>query len=252
MAHTVSRVAQLAGVSVRTLHHYDDIGLLCPSSRSDAGYRLYEHRDLERLQEVRFLRELGFALDEIKGALDDPAHDRLASLRTQRALVNGKIAHLGRIVVSIDAAINAQEKRMPMNDEEMFEVFGDFDPRKHESEVEERWSGELLDESQRRTSSYTKDQWKAAMAEGEAVTNDFAVAKRAGEPANGETVMAIAERHRLQIDRWFYPCSYEIQTGLADLYVSDARFTATYEQVEPGLAAYIHDAIKANAVSGDA
>lgn len=134
-----------------------------------------------------------------------------------------------------------------MNEDEMFEVFGDFDPREYEAEVEERWSGELLDESRRRTSSYTKQQWKAAMAESEAVTNDFAAAKRAGDAADSEAVMAIAERHRLQIDRWFYPCSYEIHTGLAEMYVTDARFTAHYEQSEAGLAAYIHDAIKANA-----
>jgi DNA-binding transcriptional MerR regulator len=247
MAHTVSQVARLAGISVRTLHHYDDVGLLSPSSRSDSGYRLYEHRDLERLQEVLLLRELGFSLDEIKGALHDPDHDRVVLLRSQRDLINGKIAHLRRLITSLDTAINAHGEGTTMNEAQMFEVFGDFDPRNYEAEVEDRWSGDLLDESRRRTSSYSKAQWKDAMAEGDGVTNEFAVAKRAGEPAAGETAMALAERHRRHIDRWFYPCSYEVQTGLADMYTADARFTATYEQVEPGLAAYIHDAIKANA-----
>ena len=100
MTHTVSDVARIAGVSVRTLHHYDDVGLLTPSGRSDAGYRLYEHDDLERLQEVLFLRELGFALDEIRRALDDPTHDRLGSLQDQRTLINGKISHLKRLIAA--------------------------------------------------------------------------------------------------------------------------------------------------------
>lgn len=247
MAHTVSEVARLAGVTVRTLHHYDEVGLLSPGSRSDAGYRLYEHADLERLHEVLFLRELGFALDEIKSALDDPSHDRVASLRQQRALVHGKIDHLRRLVASLDVAIRAHEEGTTMNESEMFEVFGDFDPRTYEAEVEERWSGELLDESRRRTSGYSKAQWKDAMAEGDAVTNDFAAAKRAGEPATGDAAMAIAERHRRHIDRWFYPCSYEIQVNLANTYVADARFAAHYEQVESGLAAYVRDTIHANA-----
>lgn len=133
-----------------------------------------------------------------------------------------------------------------MNEADMFEVFGDFDPREHEAEVEERWSGELLDESRRRTSRYTKEQWTEAMAEGDAVTKDFAAAMRAGEPADGGAAMDVAERHRRHIDRWFYPCSYEIQLGLADMYVADVRFTATYEKVEAGLAPYVRDAIRAN------
>ena len=136
-----------------------------------------------------------------------------------------------------------------MNENDMFEVFGDFDPRQYEAEVEERWSGELLDESRRRTSDYTKAQWKEAIAEGEAVTNEFAAALRNGDPADGPRAMRIAERHRLQIDRWFYPCSYDVQVGLAEMYVADPRFTAHYEKVEAGLAIYVRDAIAANAAS---
>jgi len=247
MAYTVSEVARLAGVTVRTLHHYDDVGLLAPDERSDAGYRLYEHGDLERLQEILFFRELGFGLEAIKAAIDDPGHDRLTALQRQRSLVEAKSAHLHRMIAAIDAAIEAHQRGTTMNEEDMFDVFGEFDPREYEAEVEERWSGELLDESRRRTSNYDKEQWKKAMAEGEAVTNDFAAAMRAGEPADGDVAMAVAERHRLQIDRWFYPCSYEIQVGLAEMYVSDPRFTATYDKVEPGLAPYVRDAIKANA-----
>jgi DNA-binding transcriptional MerR regulator len=247
MAYTVSEAARVAGVTVRTLHHYDAIGLLPPGARSDAGYRLYDRADLERLQEILLYRELGFGLGEITAAMDDPCYDRLAALRTQREQVVGKAAHLQRVIAAIDAAIDAHERGIPMDEADMFEVFGDFDPRAHEAEVEERWAGELLDESRRRTSSYTAEQWREAMAEGEAVTNAFAAALRSGEPADATAAMDIAERHRLQIDRWFYPCAYEVHVGLGDMYVADPRFTATYDAAERGLAAYIRDAIAANA-----
>ena len=149
---TVSEVAGVAGISVRTLHHYDERGLLSPQQRSDAGYRLYSRADLERLQEILFWRELGFALGEITAVIDDPSHDRTSALRRQRGLIVAKAEHLQRMIEAIDGAIAAHERGIMMNEAEMFEVFGDFDPRRYDAEVEERWSGELLDESRRRTS----------------------------------------------------------------------------------------------------
>jgi DNA-binding transcriptional MerR regulator len=246
-AFTVSEVAGLAGITVRTLHHYDERGLLSPQERSDAGYRLYSRTDLERLQEILFWRELGFALDEIADVIDDPNHDRTTALRRQRALIEAKVAHLRRLIDSIDAAIDANERGTAMNEQEMFEVFGDFDPREYEAEVEGRWSGELLDESRRRTATYSKEQWTAAMAEAQAATDDLAAAMRHGVAATDPQAMDAAERHRVQIDRWFYPCSHEVHVGLGEMYVADPRFTAHYDEVEPGLAAYVRDAIEANA-----
>lgn len=132
--------------------------------------------------------------------------------------------------------------------EERFEVFGDHDPDQYVAEVEERWGDtDAYRESARRTKGYTKADWQRIKAEGQAAVDQLVAAMRAGNPADSPEAMDGAEAHRLQIDRNFYPCSYEMQVGLAEMYLADPRFTQTYEKVAPGLAQYIHDAIKANA-----
>jgi DNA-binding transcriptional MerR regulator len=247
MAYTVGEVARLAGVTNRTLHHYDEIGLLQPQERSSAGYRLYGAEDLQRLQEILYYRELGFGLDEIKAALDGPEHDRGTALRRQRSLLLERIARLELLVESLEVAIRADEKGLTMNKQDMFEVFGDFNPADYEEEVEQRWSGPALDESRRRTSSYTKEDWKALGAESEAIARRFAELHAAGVAPKTPEAMDTAEEHRLHIDRWFYPCSREMHAGLGEMYIHDARFAAHWNGYEEGLAEFVSAAIIANA-----
>jgi len=246
MSLTVGKMAELAGVTVRTLHHYDDFGLLTPSTRSAAGYRLYGDLDFERLQEILFYRELGFGLDEIKTILQDPEHDRARALRHQRDLLEIRKDRLQTMIEAVEAALDAHEKGITMSKEEMFEVFGDFDPGAFEAEVEERWAGSALEQSKRRTSTYGKDQWKEAMAEGESIVQAFAAELENGAVPESLEAMEIAERHRLHIDRWFYECSHEMHAGLGTMYVADARFTEYYEKYAAGLAEFVKSAIHAN------
>ena len=247
MAYTVGEVARLAGVTNRTLHHYDEIGLLTPSGRTPSGYRLYDRKDLERLQEILYFRELGFGLEEIRTAVTDPAHDRGEAFRQQRNLLLEHIERLESLVSSLDAAIDALEKGMTMNDEDMFEVFGDFNPAEYEEEVEQRWPGQALDESRRRTAGYSKDEWKQLGAESDAIAKRFADLSEAGVDSRSEEAMAVAESHRLYIDRWFYPCSPEMHAGLGQMYVQDPRFTAYWDEYAHGLALFVNAAIAANA-----
>jgi MerR family transcriptional regulator, thiopeptide resistance regulator len=246
--YRVGELARLAHVSVRTLHHYDAIGLLHPSGHSEAGYRLYTGADLERLQQVLFYRELGFPLEEIRRVVADAAFDRRTALLAQRELVAGKSARLRALLDLIDGTLASLEGWTTMSDEEMFEAFGDFDPREYEQEVQERWGHtEAYKESARRTRRYTKDDWAAVKAEGDAINADMAALLDAGVPADDARAMDIAERHRLMIDGRFYPCSHEMHANLGEMYVADPRFAATYEKVHPGLAQYTRDAIRANA-----
>ena len=250
MSLTVGAAARLAGVTVRTLHHYDEIGLLNPSGRSDAGYRRYADADLERLQRILFYRELGFGLDEIKTVMTDGAADASAHLRRQHAMLLDRIGRLERMVAAVEKAMEAHSMGINLTPEERFEVFGDFDPDQHAEEVQERWGDtDAYRESARRTKGYSKADWQAIKAEGQAAADQLVAAMQAGKPADSPEAMEGAEAHRAQIDRWFYPCSYEMQVGLAEMYLADPRFTATYEKIAPGLARYIHDAIKANADS---
>jgi len=248
MSLTVSQVARLAGVSVRTLHHYDEIGLLVPSGRSEAGYRLYEQPDLQRLQQVLFFKELGFPLEEITRIVRDPAFDLQAALLMQRQLLTERASRIQALIRAVDAALDSLEKGTAMTKEEMFEVFGDFDPAKYEDEVRERWGNtEAYKESARRTKRYTKKDWEQIKAEGGELMREMAAQLEAGRAPTDPAVMALAERHRAHIDRWFYPCSPEMHRGLGELYVNDPRFTETFEKVRTGLAEFTRDAFRANA-----
>lgn len=251
MSYTVGEVAKLAHVSVRTLHHYDEIGLLSPSERSDAGYRLYTLVDLERLQQVLFYKELGFALDEIREVMDDPAFDRREALMTQRELVAQQAQRLEALLGLIDTTLISLEGGIRMTKEEMFEVFGDFDPTEYEDEVRERWGEtDAYKESARRTARYTKDDWARFKAESDEINSAIIALMDEGVPADDPRAMDAVDRHRKQIDEWFYPCSLEMHAALGEMYIADPRFTATYEKMHVGMARYVRDAIVANHARG--
>ncbi|MHB1018322.1 MAG: MerR family transcriptional regulator [Coriobacteriia bacterium] len=247
-ALTVSEVARLANVSVRTLHHYDEIGLLVPDGRTDAGYRLYSDDDLRRLQEVLLFRELEIPLEDIAALLAGGAFDRRAALELQHEMLLQKAARTETLITSVERAINAERTGVRMTKEEMFEVFGEFDPAEYEEEVQERWGeSDAYKESARRTAKYTKADWERLKAESEQIGTDTAKLMDEGVPADDPRAMDLAEQARMQIDTWFYPCSHEMHVNLAAMYIADPRFTATYEKIHEGMARYWHDAILANA-----
>jgi len=157
MALTVSQVAGIAGVSVRTLHHYDEIGLLKPSGRSAAGYRLYSDADLARLQQVLCFRALELSLDDIHRIMTDPAYDVGAALRMQRQLLSERAVKLRALLDAVETAITRLGNEEPMREDEMKQMFDGFDPGQYEAEVEQRWGDtEAYKESKRRTAKYTK------------------------------------------------------------------------------------------------
>jgi len=247
-ASRIGEVAKLAHVSVRTLHHYDSVGLLRPSGRSEAGYRLYTAEDLERLQTVLLYKELGFGLGEIRDLLAEPGFDRREALRAQRAQLARRSGRIDAMLALVDKTLAAMDEGIPMERDDLFEVFGDFDPAEHEAEAAERWAGaEAYKESARRTRRYTKDDWMRFKAESGAVNQAIAALMDAGVAADDPRAMDAVERHRLLIDEWFYPCSRDLHEELGRLYVADPRFTATYEKICPGMAAYVRDATAANA-----
>jgi DNA-binding transcriptional MerR regulator len=247
-SYSVGRVADLSRVTIRTLHHYDEIGLLSPGGRSDAGYRVYEDSDLERLQRILFYRELGFTLKEISTIIDDPDTDAMGHLRRQRRLLVERIERLGAMVDAIDYEMEARTMDIKLTPEERFEVFGEFRPGDHAEEAERRWGEtESYKESNRRVSKYTKEDWLELKAEGEDIEARLAAAFEAGLAPESEEAMNGAEAHRQHISRWFYECTYEMHRGLAEMYVSDERFRSHYDKQAPGLALYIKEAANANA-----
>ncbi|MEU9365297.1 MerR family transcriptional regulator [Streptomyces avermitilis] len=248
MSYSVGQVAGFAGVTVRTLHHYDEIGLLVPGERSHAGHRRYNDADLDRLQQILFYRELGFPLEEVAALLDDPAADPRAQLRRQHELLTARIEQLQKMATAVEHAMEAGKMGINLTPEEKFEVFGDKDPEEHAEEAERRWGGtEAYAESQRRAARYTKDDWKRMQAEVADWGERYDGLMAAGEPPAGERAMNMAEEHRQHIATWFYDCSYDIHRGLGEMYVSDERFKEFYDSMRPGLAEHLRDAIAANA-----
>jgi MerR family transcriptional regulator, thiopeptide resistance regulator len=248
MSYSVGQVAGLAGVTIRTLHHYDEIGLLSPSGRSSAGYRIYEESDLRRLQQILFYRELGFTLEEIATIVNDPRTDAVGHLRRQRELLIARIERLSAMVAAIDHEMEAKMRGIRLTPEERFEVFGNFKPEDYAEEAQQRWGDtEAYRQSQRRVATYNKEDWLKIKAEEEEVRASLAAAFAAGSGPDSEEVMAAAEAHRQHISRWFYECSYDVHRSLADMYVNDERFRANYDALAPGLAQFIRDAAHANA-----
>ncbi|WP_043626376.1 MerR family transcriptional regulator [Nonomuraea candida] len=248
MSFSVGQVARLAGVTVRTLHHYDEIGLLTPGERTGTGYRRYTDDDLTRLQQILLYRELGFPLDEIAVILDAPHADELTHLRRQHELLTRKAERLHEVIAAVERAIQARATGIALTPAERFEIFGDFRPEDHDAETERRWGGSAAyEQSRRRVASYTKADWLQLKAEAAALTGDLVAALKAGLPAGDPRVMDLAERHRGHIGRWFYDCGHDLHARLGDLYVDDPRFTATLDAAAPGLARYLRDAIHANA-----
>ncbi len=180
MSYSVGEVARLARVTVRALHHYDEIGLLRPSDRTPAGYRRYADTDLDRLQRILCYRELGFGLEEIAAILsagDDP----LEHLRRQHRLLVTRIDRLTRMVATVEKAMEAREMGIRLDPNEMFEVFGDFDPTEHAEEAEQRWGDtDAYRESHRRTSSYDKSDWLRIQGESRQIEQRLAAALAAG------------------------------------------------------------------------
>jgi DNA-binding transcriptional MerR regulator len=255
MRYSVGRVAKIANVTVRTLHHYDEIGLLHPSGRLDSGYRAYSMADLERLQRILCYRQLGFPLDQVKAAIDDPDTDPLADLRRQHLLLSERIAELQRMRTTIETLMEARTMGITLEPHELLDVFGDANPVAYSQEAAQRWeSSSAWAEAQHRTSTYTKDDWKRMQAEFATLMASIATAQADGLEPESARAMALAEEHRLYLERWFYSCSHLMHRGLGDLYVNDPRFAAQLAKVasadadgEMALASYLRDAIYANA-----
>ncbi|HEY2191214.1 MAG TPA: MerR family transcriptional regulator [Actinomycetospora sp.] len=243
---TVGQVAERFAVTVRTLHHYDEIGLVRPSGRSAAGYRLYSDADITRLQHVVVYRRLGFALEDVARILDDPAADVTEHLRRQRDAVTSRLDELSDLVVAIDRALEAQMSGIRLTREEQRELFGNGFTEEDQAEARERWGEtEEWKQSRARTARYTKADWEVVTAEQRAVDEAFVAAKRSGASPDSEAARAAAEAHGRHIHDRFYDLSPEMHRCLARMYLADERFTRYYDDREPGLAQYVHDAILA-------
>ena len=239
MAYTVKRIAEIAGVSVRALHHYDEIGLLKPSSHSAAGYRLYQEHDLERLQQVLFFRELGFDLKEIKRILADPDFDRGKALVEHRKLLLERQERFGRLIQSVDRTLKAMQRGVPMN----AKMFDGFDAAQYEEEARQRWGDTPeWEESRKRWKDYGPVEFAQIQEEGQVIL-DGLVARMTREPSDREVQALIGQHHRM-MNKWFFDCPLDVYRQIGDGYVDDPQFAAFWNKIKPGLEQFVSDAIR--------
>ena len=243
---TVGAAASAVGVTVRTLHHWDRIGLVRPSGRTVAGYRLYSAGDLARIHRVLIYRELGLSLGSIGELLDDRSSPD-DSLRRQRALLLERIAQLQGMVEAVDRLVQARETGTVLTPEEQVEIFGrDWQPSWY-SQARRRWgdTGQWAQYAENAATMTTSD-WRRINDAMTDLNADLAAAARTGVDPAGAAAGALVERHRAAMGAYF-DCTHSMHVCLGRMYACDPGFSAYYDGLQPGLTRWLRNAIDANA-----
>jgi DNA-binding transcriptional MerR regulator len=240
MAYTIKDIANLAGVTTRTIRYYDEIGLLDPALIGDNGYRYYDHDSLLRLQQILFFRELDVPLKEIQLIMSQPDFDLLSTLENHRSALQSKVSRLETLIDTIDQTIASEKGEGTLSDKEIFEG---FDESQYEDEVRERWGDSpRYAESQAKWSSYSEEQKQAIKAEGGDLAVRMVGKDPNASPDDADVQTAIGEYHAY-INKYFYTCDVSFLRGLADNWVQDPRFAINYETIREGGAAFVGKAV---------
>lgn len=239
--YTVRQVARMAQVSVRTLHHYEQIGLLRPRLRSESNYRLYAEDDLLQLQQILFYRELGVPLDDIGRILADPAFNRVEALRDHRVRLEKEAERILTLLTTVDRTIiRLTEKNIMLSDDELYEGLDKETGQRYEREAMQQYDPIVVAETNRKIRQMSKDQWAAVRREGDEVSR--LLASLMDEDPAGPAVQAAVARHHAWIEV-FFPANAEIYKGLGAGYAANDEFRATYDKYRPGLADFLHTAM---------
>lgn len=249
--YTVKQMAELSGVSVRTLHHYDSIGLLKPAAIGDNTYRYYGREELLRLQQILFHRALGFSLTAISAALDDPNFDDISALQSHRTALAAEADKTRVLIKTIDQTLASLEGQKNMKDAALYEGFSAEQQSDYEQWLIAHYGGDMEQRIADSTKAYTAmsaEEQDKAMAELAAIEQGLAEGLRQKEPAESPAHDLLLDRHRAWVAfMWDRPCPPDAYAGLAGLYLSHPDFEKRYEQIAPGFTTYLTDAMKAYA-----
>ena len=249
MEYTVKALADLAGVTPRTLRWYDQTGLLKPLRTTEAGYRLYGPKQLDRLQDILFYRELGLDLASIRTILDDPAFDRQAALQSHLTELKVRRARLDELILTVQRTIDNIKGGTKMTDQEKFEAFKRRVVAANEAafgqEIRQRYGDEEADRANACVLALTQEEYTAWKALGDEILQALTAAVQAGAAPAGPEGQRIAQLHRRWLSYSWEAYTPQAHAGLAELYVSDPRFTAFYDREVSGCAAFLRDAVRA-------
>lgn len=246
--YTVTDLARLSGVTVKALHHYDEIGLLKPAFVGENRYRYYGRDELLRLQQIMLYRELDIPLRDIALLLDQP-RDRLSALQEQKARLEAEAKRYRQLIRTIDRTIAELNGEKLMKDADLYKGFSPEKQAEYEAWLIERFGGDMpahLARSRQNFESLAPAEKERLGAEYGDVEHALAEGLRHGVPPQSTALDPLLARHRAWVAAmWSAPCSLERYAGLADLYLSHPDFVARYEQIETGFADYLATAMKA-------
>jgi MerR family transcriptional regulator, thiopeptide resistance regulator len=243
MEYTIKKLAKLAGISVRTLHFYDEKGILKPAGVKANGYRVYGEKELLTLQQIMFFKELEFSLEQIQEILKTPGFDRLKALREQQKLLSIKRDRLTDLLATIAKTIRSGQGGESMKNDDLYDGFTKKQMEEYKEEAKKRWGHtDAYKQSVERTKHWTKADYDRIAKQGVEWTKKLAALRETGLSAESPQVQEMIVQHYNAL-RTFYEPNYEMYRGLGELYVNDPRFTAYYDKHGEGLAAFMRDAM---------
>ncbi len=239
--YTIKELADLAGVTTRTLRYYDQMGILIPAELGSNGYRYYDHDNLLRLQQVLFYRELDVPLKEILYILNRPDFQLLPALQNHQESIHSKVKRYQELLVTIQKTISNLEGEENMAENEYFEG---FDETQYEEETRDRWGDtSQYKESQRKWSSYSKDQKEEIKKEGGRITKRMVTENSDARPDDPDVQRAVGDYYAY-LNQYFYTFEVKFLRGLADMWVEDPRFAVNYERIREGGANFVREAVQ--------
>ncbi len=238
---SIRQLAQIAKVSVRTLHYYDQICLLRPPRQEGNSYRSYDTSSVLRLQQILFYKEMGFDLERIKAILEKPGFDCFSALTQHKQSLLGKMEQTQRLIQTIDRTIDELKGNLTMSNNEFFNGFSDEQQAEYEKEAADKWNPEVVRESNLRWKALSNIEKQELLKKQELIT--LALRDVMLEDPASEKVQNLVQEHRDHIN-FFYDCTPQILLGLGHLYIDDPRFHATYAKVDSGLAEFFFEAIR--------
>lgn len=246
MEYTVHKLAQMAGVSTRTLRYYDEIGILKPAKINSSGYRIYGQAEVDRLQQILFYRELNVNLESIKKIVNAPTFNRVAALREHHEKLLKKRDQLDKLISNVEKTIAHIEGRIMMMDKEKFEGFKqkliEDNEAKYGEEIRAKYGDETVNKSNQIFRRMSQEQYDEVTRLAKEVKETLDEAYKTGDPA-GELAQKAADLHRQWLCYYWDKYTKEAHAGLAQMYVDDPRFTAYYDEKQPGTAVFLRDAI---------
>ncbi|MNO16907.1 HTH-type transcriptional activator mta [compost metagenome] len=246
MEYTIQKLAQLAGVSSRTLRYYDEIDLLKPARISSSGYRIYSQTEVDRLQQILFYRELGLGLEQIRDVINKPSFNDLHALAEHREQLLDRRRQLDALIATVERTIEMKEGRIAMSDTQKFEGFKQKmisdNEEKYGHELREKYGEKVVNESNAKLSRMTQQQYEEVTRLSEEVITTLSSAFKTGDPA-GELAQKTADLHKQWLCFYWDQYSPEAHAGMAEMYVADDRFRAYYDKETPGMAQFLREAI---------